>query len=390
MTASIDAPNGSMACVGNTVELHGSANAGDATFHWSNGAEGAITEVGAVGNVTLTVINARGCSATSEAFSVAFYPAVSVTIEASGNTSFCTGGSVTLTSNATSGNLWSTGSTNTSIEVTTSGAYSSTVTDANGCTGSSNTISVSVSDSPSPTITSNGNTTICDGEQLMLNSSAGETYQWYLNGAAIAGATSNELTATQTGGYSVNVTNTDACNGAGNSDFVFVTVNPTPSASFDVDFTNGSGVYDFNNNTVNGVTYNWNFGDGVTSTEVNPSHTYATGGNYTVVLTAVNGGCSSTYELALNSVNQDEVESILLAVYPNPANDVLNIQLPSAMDGAEISLFSLSGQLVQRYHANQTNTNLIQMSTSALAEGIYQLVVISNQDAFSAPIVVRH
>jgi PKD repeat protein len=38
---------------------------------------------------------------------------------------------------------------------------------------------------------------------------------------------------------------------------------------------------------------NWNFGDGSTSNEVNPSHTYATEGNYTVILTVTdNGGLS--------------------------------------------------------------------------------------------------
>ena len=41
----------------------------------------------------------------------------------------------------------------------------------------------------------------------------------------------------------------------------------------------------FTNNSTNAVSSSWNFGDGNTSTEDNPTHTYASGGTYTVVLT---------------------------------------------------------------------------------------------------------
>jgi gliding motility-associated-like protein len=50
----------------------------------------------------------------------------------------------------------------------------------------------------------------------------------------------------------------------------------------------------FINESIGGVTYSWNFGDGFTSTAANPIHTYAATGTYTVSLTAVNGTCSHT------------------------------------------------------------------------------------------------
>lgn len=56
------------------------------------------------------------------------------------------------------------------------------------------------------------------------------------------------------------------------------------------------------------VTWMWNFGDGNTGTGDKPSHTYANGGNYTVMLTATNAnGCSATYN-----------ETITIAGLPNP------------------------------------------------------------------------
>ena len=44
----------------------------------------------------------------------------------------------------------------------------------------------------------------------------------------------------------------------------------------------------FTNTSVNGVTYLWDFGDGATSTEKNPVHTYASGGMYMITLKATN------------------------------------------------------------------------------------------------------
>jgi gliding motility-associated-like protein len=52
----------------------------------------------------------------------------------------------------------------------------------------------------------------------------------------------------------------------------------------------------FNGGTVDGIaSYMWDFGDGMTSTSGNPSHSYAANGTYTVKLTIVtNGGCTAT------------------------------------------------------------------------------------------------
>lgn len=54
---------------------------------------------------------------------------------------------------------------------------------------------------------------------------------------------------------------------------------------------------DFSNLSTGGITaYNWNFGEtpGVNSTNVNPTHVYATPGTYTVTLEAVNVSCGDT------------------------------------------------------------------------------------------------
>ncbi len=59
------------------------------------------------------------------------------TITAGGPTTFCSGGSVTLTSSSGASYLWSTSETTSSITVSHSGSYTVTVTDGSGCTATS-------------------------------------------------------------------------------------------------------------------------------------------------------------------------------------------------------------------------------------------------------------
>ncbi len=63
--------------------------------------------------------------------------------------------------------------------------------------------------------------------------------------------------------------------------------NPIASFQYAVSTTNFLQVT-FTNFSQNAASYEWNFGDGQTSTEASPVHTYAAAGNYTVVLTAKN------------------------------------------------------------------------------------------------------
>jgi gliding motility-associated-like protein len=87
-------------------------------------------------------------------------------------------------------------------------------------------------------------------------------------------------------------------NGCKNSDQVTVTVSSGSQATFSVDTTKGCApaVFHFTNTTAGGDSYLWDFGDGTTSTNQNPIHTYDKDSCYTVKLTVSNsnGGCSLT------------------------------------------------------------------------------------------------
>jgi uncharacterized delta-60 repeat protein len=130
-------------------------------------------------------------------------------ITAGGETTFCTGGSVTLTSSVAQGNQWYkdgaeiAGATSQSYTAIESGSYTVRITQ-NGCSSpSAVALAVTVNPLPSvPTIAVSGNT---------LTSSAASGNQWFLNGAAIQGATNASYEVQEAGPYTVQVTSAEGC-----------------------------------------------------------------------------------------------------------------------------------------------------------------------------------
>ena len=156
------------------------------------------------------------------------------TVTAGGPTTFCTGGSVTLTSSAVSGNQWYTdgapinGATNQSYPTNTAGNYTVIVT-SNGCSSAASTgTQVTVNPiPPTPTVTANGPTTFCTGGSVTLTSNSAAGNQWYLNGNLIGSATNQTYVATASGNYTVIVTS-NGCSSVASAS-TQVTVNPKPT-----------------------------------------------------------------------------------------------------------------------------------------------------------------
>lgn len=128
-----------------------------------------------------------------------------------------------------------------------------------------------------------------------------------------------------------------------------------------VDFTETSGT---------AVTAEWNFGDGTTSTELNPTHIYATPGIYTVCVSIVNAyGCTDEYCKEVNAGNV-EISTLLseITITPNPVADVAKISGLTA--GASIVIRNLQGAVVLQTTATGSTTTV---SLSTLPAGIYTI-----------------
>jgi hypothetical protein len=108
------------------------------------GANNDSLSVNAAGGYTVTVTEgiSGSCTATSTAVNITVSAAINPVITWNGTLSLCPGTTVTLISSAATGNLWSTGATTQNIVVSAGGNYTVTVTDANGCSGTSSPITV--------------------------------------------------------------------------------------------------------------------------------------------------------------------------------------------------------------------------------------------------------
>ena len=144
-TISISTPGGAEGfCAGSNIVITASPSSG--TFAWYkdgtviSGATGYQYTASAAGEYKATVTDANGCiSALSNGIDLEEFASPSVTIATVPGTTICTGDTATLTANVTGGTgtisyLWSTSATSQAISVTTSGTYTVTVTDGNGCT----------------------------------------------------------------------------------------------------------------------------------------------------------------------------------------------------------------------------------------------------------------
>lgn len=176
---------------------------------------------------------------------------------------------------------------------------------SNNCT--SDTLVSIVNVVPVPKITAS-DTTICSGSKtdIKISSNIPATYNWTVGlvdgnvyGATGSGGTviQQTLTTDQNGGsvqYLVSPSNS-GCNG--NSATVNVTVNPSPFAQFAVRsfvLYTDQPLY-VSNSSTNATTYLWDFGDGVTSTDFEPTHLYTKTGQFPISLIAYNKiGCSDT------------------------------------------------------------------------------------------------
>jgi hypothetical protein len=303
------------------------------------------------------------------------------TITASGSTSFCTGGSVDLTSSAASGNTWSTNATTSTITVATTGSYTVTVTDANGCASTSAPISVNVSNAPAPTISASS-TQACSGDVVTVTSSAADSYSWS------TGETTQSIQVTDNATVSVTVTNANACNGVGQSAATTITFTATPTAAGS--FTTAGNVVTFANTSTGATSYSWDFGDFTNSSATAPAHAYAANGTYTVVLTAINGNCSSTatFEISIE-VGLEEANAMNLMVYPNPASTQVLVAFDNTAVGS-VQIIDAMGRIVVSETLNTIGAVALPIDVSQLADGTYTIQVTNANQVGIRRLVVRN
>lgn len=242
----------------------------------------------------------------------------------------------------------------------------------------------------------------CSGQTVSVNFSVapGASYQWMKNGVTIAGATTASYLATQTGSYTVNVTQ----NGCTKTSIAAV-----------VSQSNGIGnIRQFGDLCANGYAelnagwpdvgsnYVWS------TTETTQVIWVYNPGTYSVTYTSA-AGCTESASILVElipnpgpcifarqaSPDAEESESGESAerfkLHPNPASDELNITLPAAvMDPTPVALYDAFGRVVYE-SVFKVGEKTKTVSTTNFSNGIYMLQLLSPQGIkVTRKVVVRH
>jgi hypothetical protein len=215
------------------------------------------------------------------------------------------------------------------------------------------------------------NQIVCDGEMVTLSGSGATTYSW--DNGAIDGIAFTPPTGTT----SYTLTGTVDSSGCQSTDDVNITsesINNTLSED---------GTSLVCNQT--GAAYQWLLCPGLTPVAGATSQTYSPGtaGSYACVVTL--GSCTDTTACGLVSVGIEPLfDKLGLSVYPNPANDVINIVLDKAT--ASLSIHSVTGQLISQY---ESFTGKKTIDVSELPAGLYILKFVNDTKVYSTRLLIE-
>ena len=232
-----------------------------------------------------------------------------------------------------------------------------------GCSGSSSTICAAASDPSNP-----------------------YAYQWYKNGTLLGGATNQCVAVVPYSG-----------------DSYIVKVTPAFGCPFYMDYKALAGAvqalftYNSNINVVNftdlstGATaYSWDFGDGGTSTQQNPSHTYPSPGTYTACLVAHDATCYDTVckVITIAAVGMDEqVLASSVSVFPSPALKNVYLDFGGNNFGkAEVSFSNVIGEILFSSHIPASGKQMLDVAT--YPEGIYFVRIKTNSGSVTKKIII--
>ncbi len=234
---------------------------GASEYLWSTGANTRTVNVSEAGIYSVTATNSNGCqNSTSVMVTALESPVVNVT----GKSFICSGERDTLTANGAIRYVWSTGESGNEILTMPAQTTVYTVTGyaENGC---SSMVSKTVNVEALENVQINGLTEICRGDTAILTAIGGVAYRWG------DGSTSNSITVTRSGSYTVEVSSAAGCVGYASAS---VTVHPTPMLSV-------SGVFSLCDNATTTLTadggdsYLWSTGSQQNTVTINEAGTYS-------------------------------------------------------------------------------------------------------------------
>ncbi|HZK95387.1 MAG TPA: gliding motility-associated C-terminal domain-containing protein [Prolixibacteraceae bacterium] len=278
--------------------------------------------------------------------------------------------------------LWSNGQTTSSITANSTGLYTVMVTNNLGCSARD---SIYVKVKPLPSVNLGSDLSVCLGQQIVLNAGNGfENYLWS-NGASI-----QTIIPTQTGRYSITVSDRDNCT---NSDTINVVFNPLP-----VPTINSTALSPETNLTIyyseaSMTNYEWIVSPGGTIIEGDGTETitvkWSDAGSQTVSVNYINSnGCSAEVATVKKVFVDSPAIKAIEAFSPNGdgINDLMQFRHLSYYPGSKLFVYSKMGNIVYQSSDYQNDwdgriiSNQLQNQNMILSGIYYYLLKLGGAD----------
>ncbi len=211
-----------------------------------------------------------------------------------------------------------------------------------------------------------------------INGQSIDTYNWSAGGSSGSSSDFEAIYATAgTFNAEVSITTEAGCN------YLYVneiSIQSGPNVSFDWTGTDAAEPIQFNNTTtfLEGLvtSYSWDFGNGGTSVDENPTYTYPVAGNFTITLTADgDNGCSTSATQNISIVSDiNEFKAIERLVYPNPAADRCIITNATTKN---LMVYNSYGQKIE-VDARSIAQGAVEISLRGLSTGLYFIQIDQN------------
>lgn len=207
----------------------------------------------------------------------------------------------------------------------------------------------------------------CPADQVTIGNTAmdGVVYSWTPSG------NTSQITTANAGTFIV--TATSSCGSF--SDTATVVNKPLPTANFTSATVGLTGI--FNNTSTNATSYLWDFGDGNTSTDANPTHVYSSAGTYSVSLTITNECGTATFgPTQVNVINAgiDENVGMEILLFPNPTSDRFTISFSPTVNETVITVIDITGKIVLTKNI-PAGINQTTMDATTFASGVYSVKI---------------
>jgi len=292
---SIFVSNSSLAfCDGDSTMINGLPGL---SYSWSNGDSTTSISVSSAGSYWAMAANAAGCQKNTDTVQISVLTLPQDTIDYQGSLIFCENDSIELLGQQGLSYLWSTSDFSQNIMVNQTGTFWAQITDSNGCSNFTDTLSVVVNSLPSDTIVVSGNVASCLGDTVILSGDPNLNYSWS------TGDTTQIIEVVQSGVYGLTVFDNNGCSSV--SDSVNITFSPLPNDSLissgPTTFCNGDSV--ILQAVETNASYNWS------TTATTSAVTVTQSGDYYVSI-MTSAGCTLITDTITVTVNPNPNASI--------------------------------------------------------------------------------